>query len=51
MYKEQIIMNEFIRNAAELMTANYLKCEFFPRDGDKTLPDEKSIESKIPYLL
>ena len=40
-------MNEFIRNAAELMTANYLKCEFFPRDGDKTLPDEKSIESII----
>jgi serine O-acetyltransferase len=29
------------------MTANYLKCEFFPREGDKTLPDEKSIESII----
>ena len=40
-------MNEFIRNAAEQMTANYLKCEFFPREGDKTLPDEKSIESII----
>ena len=37
-------MNEFIRSAAEKMTANYMKCEFFQREGDKTLPDEKTIE-------
>lgn len=40
-------MNEFIKNAAEKMTANYLKCEFFPREVDKILPDEKTIEGII----
>ena len=36
-------MNEFIRNAAEKMTASYMECDIFPRQ-DKVLPDEKTIE-------
>jgi len=40
-------MNEFIKSAAEKMTANYMKCEFFPREADKILPDEKSMEKII----
>jgi serine O-acetyltransferase len=39
-------MNEFIRSAAEKMTANYMECDFFPRQ-DKVLPDERSIEKII----
>lgn len=39
-------MNEFIKSAAEKMTANYMECDFFPRQ-DKVLPDEKSIEKII----
>ena len=40
-------MNEFIKSAAEKMLANYLNCDFFPRETDKILPDEKSIEKII----
>ena len=40
-------MNEFIKSAAEKMLANYLECDFFPREADKILPDEKSIEKII----
>ncbi|MBQ7290487.1 MAG: serine acetyltransferase [Clostridia bacterium] len=39
-------MNEFIKSAAEKMTANYMECDFFPRQ-DKVLPDERSIEKII----
>lgn len=39
-------MNEFIRNAAEKMTASYMECDIFPRQ-DKVLPDEKTIEKII----
>jgi serine O-acetyltransferase len=40
-------MNEFIRNAAEKMTANYMSCDFFQRQNDKELPDEGSVEKII----
>ncbi|MBQ8448145.1 MAG: serine acetyltransferase, partial [Clostridia bacterium] len=40
-------MNEFIKSAAEKMLANYLECDFFPREADKILPDEKSVEKII----
>ena len=42
-------MNEFIRNAAEKMTANYVESDFFPGQNDRTLPDENSIEKIINY--
>ena len=40
-------MNEFIRNAAERMTAEYMECDFFQRQNDKELPDERSVEKII----
>lgn len=40
-------MNEFIRNAAEAVTENYLNCDIFPKEKDKILPDEKSVEQII----
>lgn len=40
-------MNEFIKNAAEKMTANYMACEFFSRESDKILPDEESVKKII----
>lgn len=40
-------MNDFIKKAAEKMTGNYKGSELFPKQQDKILPDEKTVEKII----
>ena len=37
-------MNDFIKKAAIQMTENYMNCDFLPKEQDKIMPDEKTIE-------
>lgn len=40
-------MNDFTKKSALIMTDNYMACEFFTKQQDKILPDEKTIEQII----
>lgn len=40
-------MNDFIKKAAGQMTENYMNCDFLPKEQDKIMPDEKTIEKII----
>ena len=43
-FDRRFYMNDFIKKAAIQMTENYMNCDFLPKEQDKIMPDEKTIE-------